>query len=92
VRINDVAAGLFNQVGESHTTSVCAGLAFQIQLLDILTEYAGHIGEMIKRWSESPSGSELRVHLDDAAGFLSRILEEAMEISNPLLAPGSTQV
>ena len=89
--MNDVALGLFNQIEEGHLDSTCAGLAFQIQLIEVLNELTEQVRVMAEMWEVSMN-DEVKIHLDDAAGFQSRILEEALEISNPLLSSKSTQV
>jgi hypothetical protein len=91
-RLRDVSEGLYRQVVNKDTTSVCAGLAFQTALTEILKEVSDRTRAMAQVWRESPSGPDLKLHIDDAEGFLSRILEEAMETSNPLLSASSTQV
>ena len=92
IKVNDVAVGLFNQVEEGHLDSACAGLAFQIQLIEVLNELTEQVRMMAEKWELSMQSDEVKIHLDDAAGFQSRILEEALEISNPLLSSKSTQV
>ena len=91
-RLRDVSEGLYRQVVKKDTTSVCAGLAFQTALTEILKEVSDQTRAMAHVWRESPSGNDLKLHIDDAEGFMSRILEEAMETSNPLLSASSTQV
>lgn len=92
IKVNDVALGLFNQVEEGHIDAACAGLAFQIQLIEVLNELTEQVRIMAEKWELSVQSDEVKIHLDDAAGFQSRILEEALEISNPLLSSESTQV
>lgn len=91
-RLRDVSEGLYRQVVNKDTSSICAGLAFQTALTEILKEVSDQTRAMAQVWRESPSGPDLKLHIDDAEGFLSRILEEAMETSNPLLSASSTQV
>lgn len=91
-RLRDVSEGLYQQVVHKQTTSVCAGLAFQTALTEIVKEVSDQTRAMAQVWRESPSGNDLKLHIDDAEGFLSRILEEVMETSNPLLSASSTQV
>jgi indole-3-glycerol phosphate synthase len=91
-RLRDIAEGLYKQVVNDDTTSVCAGLAFQTALTEILKEVSDQTRAMAEVWRASPSGNDLKLHIDDAEGFLGRILEEVMETSNPLLSASSTQV
>ena len=91
-RLKDISEGLYKQVVNKDITSVCAGLAFQTALIEVLKEVSDQTRAMGDVWRQSPAGTELKIHLDDAEGFLSRILEEAMETSNPLLSGSSTQV
>ena len=91
-RLRDVSEGLYKQVVNKDLNAVCAGLAFQTALIEILKEVSDQTRAMADVWRKSPSGTDLKVHIDDSEGFLSRILEEAMETSNPLLSASSTQV
>ena len=91
-KIEDAAAGLFEQMETEDITPTCASLALQILLLEIIDEASKEVNKMSKVWSESSQGDELRDHLDEFDGLLSRVLEETLEISNPLLQAESTQV
>ena len=91
-KIEDAAAGLFEQMETDDITPTCASLALQILLLEIIDEASKEVNKMSKIWSESSQGDELRDHLDEFDGLLSRVLEETLEISNPLLQAESTQV
>ena len=91
-KMDDVAAELFKEVEKGNISQICAGLLLQLEFIDVLTHGSDQIRLMTQQWTDSPQGNELKVHLDDFSGLLSRILEEALEISNPLLASHSTQV
>ena len=91
-KIQDIAIGLFEQMKDNKISPICAGLALQSELIDVVLEASNQVRTMTQTWIESPQGEELRIHLDDFSGLLSRVLEEALEISNPLLASHSTQV
>ena len=91
-KIQDIAIGLFEQMKDNKISPICAGLALQSELIDVVLEASNQVRTMTQTWIESPQVEELRIHLDDFSGLLSRVLEEALEISNPLLASHSTQV
>ena len=91
-RLRDISESLYKRVVSKDLKTVCAGLAFQTALIEILKEISDQARVMADVWRSSPSGTDLKMHIDDAEGFLSRILEEAMETSNPLLSASSTQV
>ena len=91
-KMDDVAAELYEDVEKGTISQICARLLLQLEFIDVLTHGSDQIRLMTQQWTDSPQGNELKVHLDDFSGLLSRTLEEALEISNPLLASHSTQV
>ena len=91
-KMETVAADLFKDVEIGTISGICAALVLQLEFIDVLLHGAAQIQMMTQQWTDSPQRDDLKVHLDDFSGLLSRTLEEALEISNPLLASHSTQV
>lgn len=74
------------------TNSACASLALQISFMKMIKESSQSLQEMTSFWSESVTGDDLKVYLNDFSALQSRVIEESLEISNPLLSSQSSQI
>jgi hypothetical protein len=70
----------------------CASLFLQIELITSIIKKSKTLQEMNQIWLDSSEGENLKVYLDDFAIIQSRVLEESLQVSNPLLAEESSQV
>ena len=77
---------LEDRVSSRTITPTCAHLAMQVSLLETLRVASQEMGAMSTRWLESPQADEVKWYLGDFAQLHARLLLEALEISNPLLA------
>jgi len=77
---------LEDRVSSRTITPTCAHLAMQVALLETLRIASQEMGAMSTRWLGSPQADEVKWYLGDFAHLHARLLLEALEISNPLLA------
>lgn len=91
-RINSIAIKLTNALESGKMNSACASLTLQISFMEMIKESSQCLQEMSSFWSESAIGDDLKINLNDFSALQSRVLEESLEISNPLLSSRSSQI